>query len=111
MNSYKYFEEYDQPTTNDLIDDYSSILKTLGEDVFREGILKTPERPAKAMRFLTFGNSQDPVEILRSAMFAENYHDMVIIKDIELYSLCEHHMLPFFEKAHSMSKWAYSGIK
>lgn len=100
MSSYKYFEEYDQPVTDSLTENYSNILTSVGEDVSREGILKTPERAAKAMQFLTSGTCQDPEKILKSAMFAEAYHDMVIIKDIELYSLCEHHMLPFFGKAH-----------
>ena len=100
MGSYKFFEEYDHEVTDDLKNNFSDILKGVGEDVNREGILKTPERAAKAMQFLTSGSCQDPSEILRSAMFAEGYHDMVIIKDIELYSLCEHHMLPFFGKAH-----------
>ena len=100
MSSYRYFEEYDQPVTDNLIDNYSKILSGIGENVSREGLLKTPERAAKAMQFLTSGNCQDPAEILKSAMFAESYHDMVIIKDIELYSLCEHHILPFFGKAH-----------
>lgn len=100
MGSYKYFEEYNQPTTDDLIENYSDILKTVGEDASREGLLKTPERAAKAIQFLTSGNCQDPAQVLKSAMFAEDYHDMVIVKDIELYSLCEHHILPFFGKAH-----------
>ncbi len=100
MASYKFFEEYNETVTDDLKTNFSSILTGLGEDVNREGVLKTPERAAKAMQFLTSGNCQDPAEILKSAMFAEDYHDMVIIKDIELYSLCEHHMLPFFGKAH-----------
>ncbi len=100
MGSYRYFEEYNQPVTDSLTDNYSNILKTIGEDTEREGIVKTPERAAKAIQFLTSGNCQDPAEILRSAMFKESYHDMVIVKDIELYSLCEHHILPFFGKAH-----------
>ncbi len=100
MGSYKFFEEYNHEVTDDLKNNFSDILKGVGEDVNREGILKTPERAAKAMQFLTSGSCQDPAEILRSAMFEEGYHDMVIIKDIELYSLCEHHMLPFFGKAH-----------
>lgn len=100
MSSYRYFEEYDQPVTDNLIENYSNILGTVGEDISREGILKTPERAAKAIQFLTSGNCQDAAEILRSAMFKESYHDMVIVKDIELYSLCEHHILPFFGKAH-----------
>jgi GTP cyclohydrolase I len=100
MGSYQFYEEYNQEVTDDLKQNYLDILKGVGEDVDREGIVKTPERAAKAMQFLTSGSCQDPAEILRSAMFAESYNDMVIIKDIELYSLCEHHILPFFGKAH-----------
>ena len=77
-----------------------SIISDIGEDVTREGIVKTPERASKAMQFLTQGYDQDPAAILKGAMFKEDYHDMVIIKSIELYSLCEHHMLPFYGKAH-----------
>ncbi len=98
--SYRFFEEYNEETTEELKSNFSQILKGLGEDVTREGILKTPERASKAMQFLTSGYNMDPAAILKGAMFAENYGDMVIIKDIELYSLCEHHMLPFFGKAH-----------
>jgi GTP cyclohydrolase I len=100
MGSYQFYEEYNQEVTDDLKRNYLEILKGVGEDVDREGIVKTPERAAKAMQFLTSGACQDPAEILRSAMFAESYNDMVVIKDIELYSLCEHHILPFFGKAH-----------
>lgn len=100
MGNYRFFEEYNQETTEDLKQNFSDILSGLGEDISREGILKTPERASKAMQFLTQGYDQDPAEILKGAMFAEDYNDMVIIKDIELYSLCEHHMLPFFGKAH-----------
>jgi GTP cyclohydrolase I len=100
MGSYKNIEEYNDETTDSLKVHYSEILKGIGENTSREGILKTPERAAKAMQFLTSGNSLNPAEILQSAMFAESYHDMVIVKDIELYSLCEHHILPFFGKAH-----------
>ena len=100
MSSYKFFEEYNQEVTDDLKNNYLEILKGVGEDINREGIVKTPERAAKAMQFLTSGSCQDPAKILKSAMFAESYNDMVIIKDIELYSLCEHHILPFFGKAH-----------
>ncbi|WP_299216525.1 GTP cyclohydrolase I FolE [uncultured Aquimarina sp.] len=97
---YNNFEEYNIKVTDDIKDKFKSIITDLGEDIGREGIEKTPERAAKAMQFLTQGYHQDPEEILRSAMFKEDYDDMVIVKDIELYSLCEHHMLPFFGKAH-----------
>ncbi len=97
---YNKFEEYNIKVTKDVKDNFKSILTNLGEDISREGIVKTPERAAKAMQFLTQGYHQNPEEILRSAMFKEDYDDMVIVKDIELYSLCEHHMLPFFGKAH-----------
>lgn len=100
MSSYRFFEEYTEKVTDKLIDNYTNIITELGEDVTREGIVKTPERASKAMQFLTSGYCQDPTEILKSAMFAEDYNDMIIVKDIELYSLCEHHILPFFGKAH-----------
>jgi len=100
MGSYKNTEEYNGEITNNLAENFSEILKGIGEDVEREGIVKTPERAAKAMQFLTSGHCQDPAEILKGAMFAEEYNDMVVVKDIELYSLCEHHILPFFGKAH-----------
>lgn len=97
---YKKFEEYNMRVTEDVKDRYKSIIEDLGENTEREGLLKTPERAAKAMQFLTQGYAQDAAEILKSAMFKESYNEMVIVKDIELYSLCEHHILPFFGKAH-----------
>jgi len=97
---YKQFEEYNIQVTDDVKARYKSILEDLGEDVTREGLLKTPERASKAMQFLTQGYHQDASEILKSAMFDESYNEMIIVKNIELYSLCEHHMLPFFGKAH-----------
>lgn len=100
MAPYQNLEEYNITITNEVKERYLNIIDEIGEDVDREGLLKTPERAAKAMLFLTQGYKQDAVEILKSAMFQEDYDDMVIIKDIELYSLCEHHMLPFFGKAH-----------
>jgi len=97
---YKSFEEYNNKVTEDVKNKYEEIIKDLGEDTNRDGLIKTPERAAKAMQFLTQGYEQDPVEILKGAMFEESYNEMVIVKDIELYSLCEHHILPFFGKAH-----------
>ncbi|MGB1309052.1 MAG: GTP cyclohydrolase I FolE [Oceanihabitans sp.] len=97
---YKQFEEYNIKVTNEIKSQFKSIITDLGEDTKRDGLLKTPERAAKAMQFLTQGYDQDPEEILKGAMFNEDYNDMVIVKDIELYSLCEHHLLPFFGKAH-----------
>lgn len=92
-------ERFDSDTLRALGEHYEAILKLLGEDPAREGLLKTPERVAKAMCFLTKGYDEDPREILLSAKFKEEYRQMVIVKDIELYSLCEHHMLPFYGKA------------
>jgi GTP cyclohydrolase I len=88
------------PVTEQIKTNYEDIVHLLGEDKDREGLLKTPERAAKAMKFLTEGYEKDPKQILQSAMFEEDYNEMVIVKDIELYSLCEHHLLPFFGKAH-----------
>ena len=97
---YKKIENYDEECTKSLLSNYKDVILNLGEDPSREGLLKTPERVAKAMQFLTQGYDQNPQEILKSAMFAEKYDEMVIVKDIEVYSLCEHHMLPFFGKCH-----------
>ncbi|MDX1910079.1 MAG: GTP cyclohydrolase I FolE [Saprospiraceae bacterium] len=93
-------DNYDPSRTESLQQDYHNILSLLGEDTGREGLAKTPERAAKAMQFLTQGYGQDASAVLRSAMFREDYSEMVLVKDIELYSLCEHHILPFFGKAH-----------
>ena len=93
-------ESYDKKTTETLKSKYKSMLKALGEDPKREGLIKTPERAAKAMQFLTQGYEQDPVKIIQGAMFHENHENMVLVKDIELYSLCEHHLLPFYGKVH-----------
>ena len=88
------------PITEEIKGHFSEVINLLGEDTTREGLIKTPERASKAMKFLTEGYEMDPKQILQSAMFKEDYNEMVIVKDIELYSLCEHHMLPFFGKAH-----------
>ena len=97
---YKKIEEYDVETTEKMSGFYQEILKDLGEDPKREGLAKTPERVAKALQFLTHGYDIDPKKVIESAMFNEDYSQMVIVKDIEVYSMCEHHMLPFFGKAH-----------
>jgi GTP cyclohydrolase I len=91
---------FDSGKTAQIAEHYQQIIQLLGEDTNREGLLKTPERVSKAMQFLMQGYEQDPEEIIRSAMFTENYQQMVIVKDIDFYSMCEHHMLPFFGKAH-----------
>jgi GTP cyclohydrolase I len=93
-------ESYDDETIDQLARVYEQSLRLLGEDPTREGLEKTPIRVAKAMQFLTQGYNMKPDEIIRSAMFREDYQQMVVVKDIELYSMCEHHMLPFFGKAH-----------
>jgi GTP cyclohydrolase I len=99
-SSYRRIDRYDPQKLEELSFHYGKILSLLGEDVTREGLLKTPHRVAKAMQFLLQGYEMDPVEILRSAMFKEEYRQMVIVKDIEIYSMCEHHLLPFIGKAH-----------
>lgn len=98
--NYNKQELFDQQKLDQLALHYKAIIELLGEDIDREGLIKTPERVAKAMTFLTQGYTQDPSEILRSAMFKEDYKHMVVVKDIEVYSMCEHHMLPFYGKAH-----------
>lgn len=98
--AYRKTEQYDTEVTQSLIDTYRNAIQLLGEDASREGLVKTPERIAKAMQFLTQGYQLDAVAILRSARFKEDVNEMIVIKDIELYSMCEHHMLPFIGKAH-----------
>lgn len=98
--AYKHFEEYNHKVTENLKNNFREIIQGVGEDPEREGVLKTPERAAKAIQFLTQGYSMDAEKILKKAIFKESYDEMVVVKDIELYSLCEHHMLPFFGKAH-----------
>ncbi len=98
--SYLKEESFDEETTAALASHYREILRLIGEDPGREGLLRTPMRVARSIQFLTKGYSEDGAEIIRSAMFREEYHQMVVVKDIELYSMCEHHMLPFYGKAH-----------
>jgi GTP cyclohydrolase IA len=98
--AYKKVESYDEETTQGLVTHYKENLRLLGEDPEREGLLKTPERIAKAMQFITQGYQLDAKAILESAKFHEDVNEMVVVKNIELYSMCEHHMLPFFGKAH-----------
>ena len=100
MGAYKKEEQYDSKNIESLKEHYSKVLKLIGEDPSREGLIKTPERVAKAMQFLTQGYEMNATEILQSAMFSEDYSQMVLVKEIEFYSLCEHHLLPFFGKAH-----------
>lgn len=98
--AYKKTEQYDQEALQAMTKAYESILHNVGEDPSREGLMKTPERAAKAMQFMTQGYEMDAKKIIEKALFHEEYSEMVIVKDIELYSMCEHHMLPFFGKAH-----------
>src|SRR5215471_17102465 len=98
--AYNKTEQYHEDVTSKLVEHYKEVIGLIGEDAQREGLLKTPERVAKAMQFMTQGYEQDAVAILNSAKFHENISEMVIVKDIELYSMCEHHMLPFVGKAH-----------
>jgi len=98
--AYKKIEQYDEHTTKELMENYRNSIALLGEDPAREGLLKTPERLAKAMQYITQGYQTDAHAILNSAKFHETVSEMIVVKDIELYSMCEHHMLPFFGKAH-----------
>lgn len=99
-SGYQRIDRFDEKVTDEISGHYSRIISLLGEDVSREGLQKTPLRVAKSMQFLLQGYEQDPEAMLRAAMFREDYRQMVIVKDIEIYSMCEHHMLPFFGKAH-----------
>ena len=100
MKSYEKIEIYDTGLIESMSKNYKTIIENLGEDVNREGLQKTPERVAKAMQYLTHGYDLNPLEILKSALFTEDHQQMIVVKDIEIYSMCEHHMLPFFGKAH-----------
>ncbi len=100
IRNYRRDDIYNPDTIEQLKAHYKAILQLLGEDPEREGLLKTPERVAKAWAYITKGYNEDPIEILRSAIFREEYKQMVLVKDIEVYSVCEHHMLPFVGKAH-----------
>ncbi len=98
--AYRKIEQYDENTTSGLMINYKEVLNLIGEDAEREGLQKTPERLAKAMQFLTQGYQLDAKAIINSAKFHEPVNEMILVKDIEIYSMCEHHMLPFFGKAH-----------
>lgn len=100
LDGYLKIDRYNEDSVKRVSAHYIDILDALGEDPKREGLIKTPERVAKALHYLTHGYDLDPAEVLRSAKFKEEYSQMVVVKDIEVYSLCEHHMLPFFGKAH-----------
>lgn len=100
LDGYQKIDRYNPEKIERIAARYSEVLSDIGEDPSREGLLRTPERVAKSLQFLTHGYDLNPAEILRSAMFKEDYSQMVVVKDIEVYSLCEHHLLPFFGKAH-----------
>jgi GTP cyclohydrolase I len=100
VDGYQKIDRYNLKVVEEIASKYKTILTDIGENPQREGLLKTPERVAKAMQYLTHGYDLDPTAILKSAMFKEDYSQMVIVKDIEVYSMCEHHLLPFFGKAH-----------
>lgn len=100
LDGYERIDNYNWDTIDKMVPLYREVLSLIGEDPTREGLIDTPKRVAKAMQFFTHGYDLNPEEILRSAMFKEDYRQMVVVKDIEIYSLCEHHMVPFFGKAH-----------
>ncbi|MBD1421126.1 GTP cyclohydrolase I FolE [Sphingobacterium chuzhouense] len=100
QDGYIKIDQYNQKQVEEIAACYPTILRAIGENPKREGLIKTPERVAKALQFLTHGYDVDAAEVLRGAMFEEEYSQMVVVKDIEVYSMCEHHMLPFFGKAH-----------
>jgi GTP cyclohydrolase IA len=100
MISYKKIDQYNTEKTIEIAESFKNIIENLGEDTNREGLEKTPERVAKAFQFLTHGYELDPLEILKSALFTEDHKQMIVVKNIEVYSMCEHHLLPFFGKAH-----------
>ena len=100
MSNYQKIENYNEKSLTLVTKSIEDILTALGEDVTRDGLIKTPERAAKGLHFLSQGYSQDALQIMRSALFDEGHHQMVVVKDIELYSMCEHHMLPFYGRAH-----------
>jgi GTP cyclohydrolase I len=100
MDGYEKIDQFNPKMVKRLSSHYGAIISEIGEDLNRDGLVKTPERVAKALQFLTHGYNLNPKEILRSALFKDKYQQMVIVKDIEIYSMCEHHMLPFFGKAH-----------
>src|SRR5690554_758997 len=97
---YQKVDQYNPSSIRRIAVSFRTILREIGENPDREGLAKTPERYAKALQYLTHGHDLDPAQILRSAMFREEYKQMVIVRDIEVYSMCEHHVLPFFGKAH-----------
>ncbi len=99
-SNYRKYEEFNSDVTKKLAENYKTIISDLGEDVEREGLVDTPMRVAKSMQFILQGYAMNPEEIIKSAMFKEDYQSMVIVKNIEIYSMCEHHMIPFFGKAH-----------
>lgn len=100
MDGYAKIDQYNPQLVEKISKNYASTIELIGEDVSRDGLMKTPERAAKAIQFLTHGYDLDPAGILKSALFHDDYKQMVIVKDIEIYSMCEHHLLPFFGKAH-----------